>query len=272
MAKQALCVNAYSDLEQLTGGKVDNIRTRFYDRDFCEDPVNGLLQIIPYAVFYAVDEDAGRIHFIQYKRPDQGGDERLTGKTSVGFGGHIDSEDDLVYTDVVKENGVDFYTMNISDLVSTCVKTAKREITEEMGCDVLGEYNIDIQGDKCFFFTGGDNEEVNKVHVALSVPICVDMDTYNKILTECKETINKDEIEIIDDLSVCMDMIVEDMNLNRSIDLLLNELVQNSGLESWSAICIAYIIPRVLNSIFGEITYQDMIALAKQKKSQQEVQ
>jgi len=34
MAKQALCVNAYSDLEQLTGGKVDNIRTRFMIETF----------------------------------------------------------------------------------------------------------------------------------------------------------------------------------------------------------------------------------------------
>ena len=265
MAKQALCIISYSDLQKVTTGEIEVIDTKFYDRTICEDPVNELLQLIPYVLFYSIDEDNGRIHFLQYKRASQGGDERLLSKTSIGFGGHIDSEEDLTYKEVtIGDNGNTYY-MTQDDLISTCIKTATREIIEEMGRDVLNEYSINIKKDSCFFFTGDREQDVNKVHIGLGIPVNIDMDTFNKILQDCKDTINKEEIEMIDDLSVRLDMIVEDMNLNYSLNLLLNELVQNSNLEDWSAICIAYIIPRILNNMFGHIKYQDILALAKSK-------
>lgn len=269
MAKQALCVSSMQDIQDLVAGKVDKITTRLYDRDFCEDPTNNLLQVIPYFILYSVDEDNGRIHFLQYKRAAKGGDDRLLSKTSIGFGGHIDQNDELTYSDIEKKDGVNFYSMTLNNLLDTCASSTKRELTEELGVDILGEYKLDILGGNCFFFMGNQELEVNKVHVGLCVPVETDTETYNAILEQTNKTFNKDEIEDIGDLSVKLDMIVEEMNTTVSMNNLIKELFENNNFEDWSCSCLYYIIPATLNNILGNVTFQDLLSLARQKKAQE---
>lgn len=79
-------------------------------------------QLIPYTVLRCGDKIAA------YRRTPKGGEDRLHGKISIGFGGHIDIAD-LVY---------DKQT-SIINLEATIQEGAKREIAEEL---LLGEGTV----------------------------------------------------------------------------------------------------------------------------------
>lgn len=95
-------------------------------------------QIIPYVVVGSKKNGT----FLSYLRPDKGNEERLHGKGSIGFGGHIETED---------THGA----FGIFDAVGNC---ARREIKEELS----------LMTDNMVFDTLGyindDTNDVGKVH------------------------------------------------------------------------------------------------------------
>lgn len=109
-------------------------------------------QLITYAVLKCNDKLA------VYRRTPKGGENRLHGATSVGFGGHIDAVD-MSYD----ENGL----LDIAAVIDTA---CKREIQEELNLTevkVLSEHQL---SHKIVL----DGNDVDKVHVGIVFVIEVD--------------------------------------------------------------------------------------------------
>jgi predicted NUDIX family phosphoesterase len=266
--KVALCISSVDELKNVLENDGTTIRARFYNRSFCEDSANGLLQIIPYICFYAVEEEIGKLHVMQYLRHSENGDDRLSGKTSIGFGGHIDLESDLTYTDIEKDNGATSYVMDRGNLINTIYTAGKREVKEELGIDVENDSILNKDNVIVRFFTGDQSIDVNKVHLAAFMCAKLSMDDFKSILNSAKDTFNKDEIEQIDDLSINIDRVFEEMNLSVSLNNISQQLIESSNLEDWSVIGLQNLIAQSLADIFGAITYSDVYSAVKAKREQ----
>jgi predicted NUDIX family phosphoesterase len=81
------------------------------------------LQILPYVMVARAEgiSNTGDLKFLTYYRPVFGGEEKLHGNASIGFGGHIDLNDVIC-----DENSV-------ISLQDTVLHSMKREIFEELG-------------------------------------------------------------------------------------------------------------------------------------------
>lgn len=266
--KEALCVNSFEDIIQVSKDKDNFIVTRFVDRALCEDPQNKLLQVIPYVVFYNVDFNDYRIRFIEYNRGDGGNEERLYHSNSVGFGGHIDSITDLDYTLVDKVEGQSLFKMRFGELTQTAVNAGKREVEEELGFDVFTHFNIKPELDSCYFFLGDQDIEVNQVHVGLCVPVKLDKDIFDRIIELGNESKNE-EIKELGELSIRLDNIVEEMDITVTLLKLTEELKTKCQLEEWSTLAITYLIRKELAQFLAPVDVKDIFKLAKESAQKQ---
>lgn len=87
------------------------------------------VQFIPYVLV----RNGSRL--LAYVREESGGEDRLHGKFSVGVGGHIDLPDVMVDETMVMEKGKEV-PVNRIDVARTLVRSAVREISEEINMDV----------------------------------------------------------------------------------------------------------------------------------------
>lgn len=261
--KEALCVNSFEDIVQVSKDKDNFIITRFVDRAICEDPQNKLLQVIPYVVFYNVDFDNYRINFIQYNRGEGGNEERLYNHSSVGFGGHIDSITDLDYTLVDKVEGQSLFKMRFGELVQSAVNAGKRKVEEELGFDVFTHFDVESKLDVCYFFLGDQEIEVNQVHVGLCIPVKLEKDIFNRIIELGNETKNE-EIKELGELSIRLDSILEEMDITVTLLKLGEELKNKWLLEEWSTSAISYLIRKELAQFFAPVDVKEIFNLAKE--------
>lgn len=242
--KQALCFREFSALQALLTQQAPFMETSMVDREICENPENKYLQIIPYVVFYAVDYDAGRIRYLQYTRPAVNDEARLQSKSSLGFGGHIDSIDELVYSETTTQDGGVQYRMSIEDLRATCFKAANRELLEEIHQDLdvetlmkAGEATTDI-----VFFSGDQRNEVNRVHVGAMIAIKMSPEDLNTLLRNVRSNgYNPDEIDQIGLTNVNLGELVNDHNIQLSMDQTRRQLATTVNLEDWSMHCVELI-------------------------------
>ena len=267
MAKQALCVQSYEQLSNLVQKNIDFVEANLIDREICENPENGHQQLIPYVSFYATDFEAGKLMFIQYQRKDQGeGDERIAGKTSIGFGGHIDSIDDIVAEEIItNEDGTQTFKMSLANLIETGYKTAYREVKEELGLD-LQAMGLSLEDSDTAFFTGDLAEEVNRVHLGLSIQKEVTVEQFNELKE--KAQYQPEEIQALDVLGINLDVIVEEMDLSRTLDKVTCDLVENRGLEDWSGKIFNYVTLKEINRLLSVVEYKDLVMIAKVKISE----
>lgn len=135
-------------------------------RDIAEHNTD-VLQPIPYAVIYHLDAEnikeynpetlMENIHVLCYKRGEEGGESRLHNTVSIGFGGHINTED-------VNNALADWPNSNP---FTQCVQ---RELLEELNI------NCGIAPDR-ELFTGAvfydPSTEVSSLHICESVFFCV---------------------------------------------------------------------------------------------------
>jgi len=268
MGKVALCFK--ENLNSLMKKEVETIDFTMVDRDICELPENGYQQLIPYVVFRSLDAESGRLNLLQYKRPDQGdGEERLAGKVSIGFGGHIDEVEEVVYSAIVdNEDGSCTYKLNVFDIVNTAIKSATREIKEELGIDITnGDFDIstDTIMKKASFFAGELSEEVNQVHTGILVLIDCTQEQMDSIKTS--SGVNAEEVQELSILGVNLDVIVEEMDINNTVVRITNQLHQHN-MENWSCLVFDYILKLTIFSIFSGITYNDLYKVAMQKKAE----
>lgn len=263
--KQALCVKAYDELSNLVHKNIDHVEAYMVDREICEKTENGYMQIIPYVTFYAVDPMAGKLMFIQYQRKSEGaGEERLAGATSIGFGGHIDQEDEIVSEEIIhNEDGTTSYKMTLDNILKTGIACGVREVSEEIGLDIE-ELTSNSDHGNTAFFTGDPSEEVNRVHVGLSIQIELTPSHFEELKSKC--VVNEEEIEKLDVLGLNLDVIVEEMDLSFTINKITENLSTNHGLEDWSCRIFNYLTRGVINRLFHNVTYQDMVQIAIEKQ------
>lgn len=95
-------------------------------------------QIIPYVVIGSKKNET----FLSYIRPNKGNEERLHGKISIGFGGHIETQD--------ADNA-----MGIFDAILNC---ARREVKEELSL-WADEMKFETLG-----YINDDSNDVGQVH------------------------------------------------------------------------------------------------------------
>lgn len=104
-------------------------------------------QIIPYVVV----THEGKI--LRYRRTNKVGEQRLAGKASIGWGGHIDAASDVQWQ----------YDGSVC-LHTTLDVSVRRELTEE-----LGLLPCDYTPPQVLGFIVSDDSDVDKVHVGLLI-------------------------------------------------------------------------------------------------------
>lgn len=119
-----------------TLGAVDGINTQIHFDEFFEgsgphlvirrrhelEANEAYLQILPYVVVAKGSiEDLKNLRLSAYYRPVSGGESRLHGNLSVGYGGHIDAKD------------VVFNEKSVLDFIETVDLSRGRELGEEIG-------------------------------------------------------------------------------------------------------------------------------------------
>ena len=100
-------------------------------------------QFIPYVCIRNAQGE-----YLQYRRMTGSGESRLLGKTSIGFGGHVDAVD-VVYS---KRGAI--------DLVATLDRAIRRELQEELGLQF-------VEVPHCRGFIFDDSTMVGQVHMGL---------------------------------------------------------------------------------------------------------
>lgn len=189
--KAALAVNNVNEIQQLLKsqeeGNVNATATlHLYDRAFCDADVcvgTGIVQIIPYIVLYSFDPTTSVFSILTYTRPNKNSEQRLANKTSIGFGGHIDSDiqgrvidaagpSEAATQDVSKP--LVSYSMTFDELIATLESTTIREVQEEIGLDIRNTEKISRSLQPYFFQEHPDHSDnVGKVHLAYCVPCMV---------------------------------------------------------------------------------------------------
>lgn len=264
--KRALCINSFEEISALVRGEAETIDSCLVTRDICEKPENKFLQIIPYVTFFTAVPAEGKVIFLQYKRPDKGeGEERLAGKTSIGFGGHIDQDAEIKFqSSNVAEDTTIHYVMTKQDLIETCLACAKREVTEELGSDILGALGVQLDFNESAFFTGDMRDPVNQVHLGLSLPVKLTNEQFAKLMAIAK--VNPEEIEVMDKMTANIRHIVEEMDVSATNGKIMQQLVQQHNVEDWSVRVFDFIIRKEIFIVLKDINYDDLYRLSVGKE------
>jgi predicted NUDIX family phosphoesterase len=261
--KQALCVASFEELNTLVTNKDSQVEAKMFTLEDGALPEGGLQQIVPYVSFFAVDVEEGKLMVIQYQHNSEGeGEERVSGKTSIGFSGSIKEEDIVTGMTTQEDDGTKSYAMSLQNLVETGVKAAGREIKEQLGVDLDG-MNVAASKAESAFFTGDMSDEYSQSSIGLSIQVQV---TPEKFL-ELKNAfvIKPEQIEQLDVLGVNLPAIVEEMDVTRTLNLIIDDLREKHGLEDWSCRIFNYITRKVIDSILRSVTYKDLIAIVQTK-------
>lgn len=269
--KRALCINSFEEISALIRDESETIDSSLVLRDICEDPNNKFLQIIPYVTFFTTIPVEGKVVFAQYKRAANGSEDRLLSKTSVGFGGHIDQEHEIKFqTSTVAEDTAIHYVMTKQDLIDTCIASAKRELIEELGSDVLTAIGADLDFNESAFFMGSQHDPVNQVHLGLSFPVKLTAEQFDKLMEISK--VNPEEIEVMDKMTANIRHIVEEMDVSATNGKIMQQLVQQYGVEDWSVRVFDFIVRKEIFIILKDINYDDLyrLSIAKEQARQAE--
>ena len=267
--KKALCIKELGDVVKVLTGESETFNAQLVSRDICEKPENKFLQLVPYVVFYYTNLDDGRIKVVQYLRAPGINEDRLLAKTSVGFGGHIDSEEDIKASVIEQEeDGTVTYVMSRDDLMATLTKVAQRELMEELSLDLEKAFGIQLDMEKIIFFMGDQNEDVNKVHLGVLIPVELNKEQFGNFFKVVEP--NKEEVDAIDIMGIRLNEIVEDMDLTLTIEKIKRKLKHENNLEDWSQFAVEYLIRKEIASMMEPITYNDLLNLSRQLKAQEE--
>lgn len=262
--KEALCIKSLQELGELVNGTRETIDSQMVDRVVCEVVENGYLQVIPYVVFYSTDIEEGKVRFVQYLRAAVGGEDRLLSKTSIGFGGHIDGTDELQFESSVGTEGVVNYSMTLNNLVDTSIGCGVREIIEELGCNMFEKLDVKVFAQNTAFFMGDPAQEVNKVHLAMLIPVKLTPEQLNLFFKEA--VINKAEIADIDTLGINIDTIIEEMDVTTTLNNVAGELSHRYNLEDWSCKAMSFIVKNEINLLMKDISYSGIVSLIPPKE------
>lgn len=269
--KHALCINSMEEIGALIRGEAETIDSCLVARDICEDPNNKFLQVVPYVVFYTPKHAEGKLLFVQYKHAAKGGDDRLLSKVSIGFGGHIDQMEEIKFqSHHTAEDTTEHFVMSKQDLVDTCITAAKRELTEELGCDILATIGAELNFEEAAFFMGNQLDPVNQVHIGLGLPVRLTEEQFALFFQSA--VVAPEEIEVLDKMSVNIRHIVEEMDVSATNGKIMSQLIHQHGFEDWSVRMFDYIVRKEIFIILRDVNYDDLyrIAIAKQQAREAE--
>lgn len=247
--KQALCMTDLNDFNRLSDGEIKTIEFIFVDRVICEIPANGFFQLVPYVSFNYLDKDSGKLNFAVYRRPSKGeGEARLQGNSSFGFGGHIDAESDLVFTEkVTLDDGTFGYRMTLEDIKNTCMTCAKRELVEEVGFDPFEV--LEIPSDNIMFGLEREQEpdEVGQVHVCLSIKVNLNEPRFAAFFENAK--VEESEIEELRTVSVDVGRLLGSFNVENAMGHLGTQLEEELQMEKWSTLVVTSMLAQLVEFV-----------------------
>ena len=256
MSKFALAARDLESISNLIQGKSETVELLMVPREVCEVVENGFEQIIPYYVIFGVNDTYSNAVALKYSRPSKGeGEERLQGKHSIGFGGHIESADMGEHAVTVSPEGWDTYVLTAEELVTIVDGVALREIKEEIGVDLEGTQefltavNSGMSINKCE--RPGD---VNKVHVSFTRYIQVSLER----LSEIKESAVAAELEIenLSYLTISTGELIATFDTTFETQKLVKEV--EADFEDWSVDAIVDLVKSVTHSVVSRLTYDDI--------------
>lgn len=274
MGKQALCFVKNEEYKLFNEGQQKELPATFVPREICETVEANYLQIIPYVVFYYVDFAEGKLNFFTYTRANSITEERLQGKMSLGVGGHIDSVSDIVCEHItvtaIGENDTavsDVYHMTALDLRDTVIRTAKREVQEELG-NVAVLDKIEMYRDNIVVFNL-DSSDVDKVHSCYMVPVQLTLEEMQDMLAN--EGFDKSEVASVGVMPLNFKYLLEGFNFDKALSEMIEEINQKCNIETWGSAGV-YIISNMVFNLFKEISYEDLAkVLASKVEAQQAI-
>lgn len=267
MSKFALAARNLESISNLIQGKSETVELLMVPREVCEVVENGFEQVIPYYVIFGVNDTYSSAVALKYSRPSKGeGEERLQGKHSIGFGGHIESADMGEHAVTVSPEGWDTYVLTAEELVTIVDGVALREIKEEIGVDLEGTQefltavNSGMSINKCE--RPGD---VNKVHVSFTRYIQVSLER----LSEIKESAVAAELEIenLSYLTVSTGGLIATFDTTFETQKLAKEV--EADFEDWSVDAIVDLVKSVTHSVVSRLSYDDIYQALVRKATAQ---
>lgn len=255
---KALCFKNLQDFNLLAEGKVPTIDFQMVDRSICEVADSGWIQMLPYVSFSYLDAEEGKLNFAAYRRPGSGeGESRLQGKFSVGFGGHIDLDEEVYHTDkVTTESGDEIYKLTLEDIKSTAITCVVRELKEELGFNPFEVLQINDSNVLFGLEREAEPDEVGSLHLCLSIKVNLDAERFTDLLT--KATPNEAEIEDFRGMAVDIKSYITSFNIPMAANSLVGNL-DEIGAESWTKLVILSTITVLVAFIQYNFNLKDVI-------------
>lgn len=270
MTKVALCIRSNADLQKLISGEVETIQTFMVPRSICEthSETAPLKQLIPYVTFSALS-DEGTLMFMAYNRPKGGSEERLHGDTSIGFGGHMDDLQDLVFTSQSEQEaypGMAYpcYEMTKEQVIRTIYNTARREVLEELNDDVFDKIGLTVEHINMTIMEDPEPDDVGKVHTCISIVIDLPAEALvgmKDVLLGLQTEETKREIINLRVFGVLMESLSKG-DLVESMKGLENTLVKDHSFERWSLRILLTRALMVMNFVYSNTTFTDFFNAA----------
>lgn len=270
MTKQALCVKDINDFNRISDGEIETIDFEFVDREICEKVDGGFVQIIPYVTFSYLDSDNGRLNMVSYRRPSSGeGEERLQGNSSFGFGGHIDSVDDLYFTESVKqEEGGVIYRMTVDDIKRTAMTCARRELKEELGFDPIEELEIPVEAMRFGLEREQEPDEVGQVHLCISMMVSLDQKRFVDFFEKAKDH-NDKEVEGLTSVAIDVGRFMASFNVKEATEHLIAQLESELKLEKWSVLVITFMLAQLVEFFQVNWDFASVMKLMMERRQAQ---
>lgn len=270
MTKQALCVKDINDFNRISDGEIETIDFEFVDREICEKVDGGFVQIIPYVTFSYLDSDNGRLNMVSYRRPSSGeGEERLQGNSSFGFGGHIDSVDDLYFTESVKqEEGGVIYRMTVDDIKRTAMTCARRELKEELGFDPIEELEIPVEAMRSGLEREQEPDEVGQVHLCISMMVSLDQKRFVDFFEKAKDH-NDKEVEGLTSVAIDVGRFMASFNVKEATEHLIAQLESELKLEKWSVLVITFMLAQLVEFFQVNWDFASVMKLMMERRQAQ---
>jgi predicted NUDIX family phosphoesterase len=252
------------------------VSVEFVDRKICEPEDSGYLQVIPYGIFTTYVPDKGNVRFMAYNRPGgSNGEERLKGKTSIGFGGHVDRESDMegllqdLVTDVDDE-GRCFYLVTANEISTLAKACLRREIQEELGIDVMELIPEVFTAATAVILRENDDEldAVGRVHMCFAYSLNLSNQDFYNVFTNC--VVDDKEIIELRSIDIKANDFLMDFNLTESIKSTGVQLrAEEVNMEGWSVLVVLFYLTSIIHTVKEKLTLTDMFEMITHKETMQ---
>lgn len=263
---KVLCVQAYDQLSSLVNKTAETVEVKLLQADSKEVQEQGYKPFVTYTTFYSVDEDAGVVHLVQLRHNDKQEGETLTpGRPAIGFRGDVLEQD--VDSDKVDvgEDDVKSFTLTLAQVIQSGLNATERSIQELLGVDLKALLDADdLTKLPSAFMDASFNEERHAYELGFSVLVKLTGQQLAYLMHSVTE--HQSPFKLVDVMSLKMDMIVEEMDLSATLGKICEELVEQHGMEEWSAKVLNYTTRIAIYEVLREVTYQDMLGVATNKK------